>query len=562
VRYTGPKTDGAVIFYGANQWVLEDINFYPTLALNGVMVIADNTYNNPEAGGVHTTTHAITAGANVVVTPSGATAAIKTYYLQPGCYLGVDAGGPNFEIVYLSKVDTTAGTFTANFTKNHASGVLLGGSTPSSGGRVNRCRLLCPQSPIYTKLTAAAPGSGTVESPKTFVVADIAGIEVGFPLRVGHTLYQEIIYPITVNVGANSFTAASSFSHEIDERVMHPTSAILFGNRLLGTVQVSEIAMYDTHLQGDGAYVIEGYNQTKCYAGVRQVWGGNVKNFTFHTMYAGSIKVAFAFEQPSGQYIISGGVSGGVEDTLFLCPGATLTVEGWEDESACVWLAGQSGSNPYQATFIGCTMQGQVPYPELIPGGTITDEIFYCSGSLTFVGCALSNGRVYGTTMPIIVCIGIRENAIYPGSLTLIGCQVHAATPASMNFVREQPGGAVDIIKDGTGKFTMLNCVGGAFGGAGTVRLPDVLPPLKMWQNTATYDPASIAAGAVAAAQTMTVSGAVLGDLVEASFSLDLQGVGINAWVSAADTVKYQFRNPTAAPIDLGSGTVKCRVKK
>jgi hypothetical protein len=106
----------------------------------------------------------------------------------------------------------------------------------------------------------------------------------------------------------------------------------------------------------------------------------------------------------------------------------------------------------------------------------------------------------------------------------------------------------------------MLNCIGSIPGT--NRRLPNVIPPLKTWQNTATYDPISLAAGAAGVIQTMTIAGATLGDPVAASFSLDLQGVALRAWVSAANTVKYQFTNPTAGVIDLASGTVKCRVSK
>jgi hypothetical protein len=79
---------------------------------------------------------------------------------------------------------------------------------------------------------------------------------------------------------------------------------------------------------------------------------------------------------------------------------------------------------------------------------------------------------------------------------------------------------------------------------------------------TATYDPPSLAAAAVSPIQTVTVAGCVLGDFVKASFSLNLQGVEINAWVSAADTVSYQFANPTAGTVDLSSGTVRVRVER
>lgn len=77
-----------------------------------------------------------------------------------------------------------------------------------------------------------------------------------------------------------------------------------------------------------------------------------------------------------------------------------------------------------------------------------------------------------------------------------------------------------------------------------------------------TYDPPSIAAGASAAEVSVTVTGAVLGDPAVASFSLDLAGLTISAYVSAANTVKVRLTNPTADAIDLASGTLRARAIK
>lgn len=81
------------------------------------------------------------------------------------------------------------------------------------------------------------------------------------------------------------------------------------------------------------------------------------------------------------------------------------------------------------------------------------------------------------------------------------------------------------------------------------------------YTGSATYDPASIAAGA-GVTTTVTVTGAALGDFTQATFSLDLQGVTLSAWVSAANTVSVRFQNGTGAPIDLASGTIRARVTK
>lgn len=74
--------------------------------------------------------------------------------------------------------------------------------------------------------------------------------------------------------------------------------------------------------------------------------------------------------------------------------------------------------------------------------------------------------------------------------------------------------------------------------------------------GTATYDPASLADG-VGATTTVTVTGAVLGDIVVTSFSLNLQGITLTSYVSAADTVAVRFQNESGGVLDLGSGTLK-----
>lgn len=78
---------------------------------------------------------------------------------------------------------------------------------------------------------------------------------------------------------------------------------------------------------------------------------------------------------------------------------------------------------------------------------------------------------------------------------------------------------------------------------------------------SATYDPPNIADGA-SASTTVSVTGAVVGDLAFATFSLDLSGMNVFAYVSSADTVTVVFENETGAPIDMASGTLRVRVVK
>jgi hypothetical protein len=60
----------------------------------------------------------------------------------------------------------------------------------------------------------------------------------------------------------------------------------------------------------------------------------------------------------------------------------------------------------------------------------------------------------------------------------------------------------------------------------------------------------------------VTVTGAALGDFARASFSLNLQGITVTAWVSAADTVSVRFQNESGGALDLASGTLRVKVEK
>lgn len=85
-----------------------------------------------------------------------------------------------------------------------------------------------------------------------------------------------------------------------------------------------------------------------------------------------------------------------------------------------------------------------------------------------------------------------------------------------------------------------------------------VLPPVN-----ATYNPGSLATAASTTIQTMTVTGAALGDDVKVAFSVNLAGAELIGWVSAADTVSYYFTNTNGAnPLDLAEGTVTATVTK
>ncbi|RAV22206.1 hypothetical protein [Paenibacillus contaminans] len=78
--------------------------------------------------------------------------------------------------------------------------------------------------------------------------------------------------------------------------------------------------------------------------------------------------------------------------------------------------------------------------------------------------------------------------------------------------------------------------------------------------TTATIDPASMATVTGSLSSGLTVTGAAFGDHVILTAPYDLQGVIASGFVSAANTVKVSFFNPTGGTIDLASGSYKILV--
>lgn len=96
-------------------------------------------------------------------------------------------------------------------------------------------------------------------------------------------------------------------------------------------------------------------------------------------------------------------------------------------------------------------------------------------------------------------------------------------------------------------------------GGTGAGRLIHSNPDYDSARTT--YDPASLLDGAGVTA-TVGCFGAALGDFAEASFSLDLQGILLTAWVSSAAVVSVRFQNETGGTVDLASGTLRVKVSR
>jgi hypothetical protein len=83
----------------------------------------------------------------------------------------------------------------------------------------------------------------------------------------------------------------------------------------------------------------------------------------------------------------------------------------------------------------------------------------------------------------------------------------------------------------------------------------------NMLSGMVTYDPPSLASGKSSSIESMMVTGAIIGDGVNMSFSNALAGARITGWVSATNTISYYFTNEAGAnPLDLKSGTVRARI--
>lgn len=181
-----------------------------------------------------------------------------------------------------------------------------------------------------------------------------------------------------------------------------------------------------------------------------------------------------------------------------------------------------------------------------------------------FANVAMSNCEVVNNT---IIATSLRPAILLSqvttslGSKGLFGCNISA------NRIR---GGSrvIEAIEETVGLNANHLFVGNQHPSTSVSAflLPRVLGHFTTFEDpkltfTATYDPPSIAAN-TSATTTVAVSGAAIGDFVTSTFSLDLAGISLSAYVNAANQVTVVFSNLTAGAVDLGSGTVRVRVRK
>ena len=79
----------------------------------------------------------------------------------------------------------------------------------------------------------------------------------------------------------------------------------------------------------------------------------------------------------------------------------------------------------------------------------------------------------------------------------------------------------------------------------------------ETWVVKATLNAGSLNDGA-GETDDITVPGVALGDMVlGASLGVDLVGLTVTGYVSAANTVKFRIQNESTATVDLASSTLK-----
>lgn len=168
--------------------------------------------------------------------------------------------------------------------------------------------------------------------------------------------------------------------------------------------------------------------------------------------------------------------------------------------------------------------------------------------------------RLDALVQPVVQVIGLNTPPASPtdGQCWIVGATPTGAWAGQANRLAQRIGGAWVFYAPFVGLVVFDAATLAQWGWNGSTW---ALVAPRLLQASVTYDPPSLAAGA-GVTTTVPVPGAALGDFARESFSLDLQGITLTAWVSAADTVSVRLQNGTAGTIDLASGMLRVRTER
>jgi len=228
----------------------------------------------------------------------------------------------------------------------------------------------------------------------------------------------------------------------------------------------------------------------------------------------------------------------------------------WTDDRSYLHLVSADGVPNIAALFLpgGSLIQFNKAVTKRVAGavaGTITLD----AGR---AGVLPINSGTSIFTLPTITNVSNKTSMIGLGfELVSLGSAVTINTDGVQTFngisgktsIVIPAGGSVQLCAINSGSSYYWAILGGL--GVDTVR------------SAQTYDPASIAVGGHSL-QTYTVAGAQLGDAVEVAVSVDQQGLILNAYVSATNTVAVDYANPpwAAGAIDLASHSLYITVRR
>jgi hypothetical protein len=179
----------------------------------------------------------------------------------------------------------------------------------------------------------------------------------------------------------------------------------------------------------------------------------------------------------------------------------------------------------------------------------LCDQLQIDGGSITDSGTALTatsrNGITFANTA-IASIRGVRSGNIGAGTSQENGISVGAGNGTVNLFDNNLDGNAAAPV---------------AYTAPTKMRAANNSPWLEA--TSGSFDPPSLALGASTALQAIAITGAALGDDVTVTWSADLIGAEIKAFVSSAGNVRWWIHNAAGAnPLDLAAGTASFTITK